>query len=205
MAQAEDEREAARRAQILQGAARAFAHKGYHATTVKDIAAESGLAPGTLYLYFEGKRAILLGFLEYALDAAQTHVESLGAVPLEAALAQFLAERFSMLQQHAGIVRVLLAEAMFDEDLQAQLRQLLTVRVEGLISGLLEHYGGERLTRTQRLTVVRTMQAAVIGWGVLLPGIGAELPGDADESARHLASLLTRGIDDILKGAQQDG
>jgi len=44
---------AARRNQILEAAASVFAAKGFHPTTIKDIAKEAGIADGTIYNYFE--------------------------------------------------------------------------------------------------------------------------------------------------------
>ncbi len=36
-----------------------FAEKGFHSATIKDIAAEAGLAHGSIYTYFENKQALL--------------------------------------------------------------------------------------------------------------------------------------------------
>jgi AcrR family transcriptional regulator len=55
----------ARRAQILAAALRCFARRGYHATTIEEIVAESGLARGTLYLYYPGKEALYLALSDH--------------------------------------------------------------------------------------------------------------------------------------------
>lgn len=47
-----------RRRQILDAAARVFAARGYHETSVADIIQDAGIARGTFYLYFESKRAV---------------------------------------------------------------------------------------------------------------------------------------------------
>jgi len=47
-----------RREQILKAATRVFARQGYHRASVADIIAEAGIARGTFYLYFPGKREI---------------------------------------------------------------------------------------------------------------------------------------------------
>jgi AcrR family transcriptional regulator len=49
----------ARKAQILEGAFRCLARKGYSRMTVRDIAAEAGVSVGTIYLYFRGKEEIV--------------------------------------------------------------------------------------------------------------------------------------------------
>ena len=63
------ERHAARRTQILKGAAIAFAQKGYDNPTVKDVYTASGVGSGTLFHYFADKRAIFHGVLEADRDA----------------------------------------------------------------------------------------------------------------------------------------
>src|SRR5947207_14664156 len=54
----------ARRNQILDAATKVFAEKGFHPTTIKDIASEAGIADGTIYNYFENKTALMLGILD---------------------------------------------------------------------------------------------------------------------------------------------
>ena len=48
-----------RRAEILHSALRAFRARGYHATTLEDIAAQLGIRSAALYHYFPDKDAIL--------------------------------------------------------------------------------------------------------------------------------------------------
>ncbi len=45
-----------------------FSDKGYHQTTMDDIAAESGLSKGTLYWYFEGKKDLFLSLCRRVMD-----------------------------------------------------------------------------------------------------------------------------------------
>lgn len=63
MARVAAAREAKRNA-ILEAAVRVFASKGYFAARMRDVAAEAGVADGTLYLYFESKEALLTAILE---------------------------------------------------------------------------------------------------------------------------------------------
>ncbi|MGD2105899.1 MAG: helix-turn-helix domain-containing protein, partial [Anaerolineae bacterium] len=49
-----------RRREILQAAAGLFAEKGYQRTAVKEVAERAGIAPGTIYLYFDSKGDLLV-------------------------------------------------------------------------------------------------------------------------------------------------
>ena len=71
-----------RRREILTGAARAFAHGGYDATNMDQIARECGLAKGHIYHYFRSKEEI---YTEIRVDAVGRALELLAAVaPLAA-------------------------------------------------------------------------------------------------------------------------
>ncbi|HUU21643.1 MAG TPA: helix-turn-helix domain-containing protein, partial [Phycisphaerae bacterium] len=52
-----------RRRSILEAARRLFWRQGYAGATMPGIAAEAELAPGTLYLYFQGKDALYVELL----------------------------------------------------------------------------------------------------------------------------------------------
>lgn len=66
-----------RRREILMGAARAFAHGGYDATNMAEIAHECGLAKGHIYHYFRSKEEI---FTEIRIDAHCRAIERLAAI-----------------------------------------------------------------------------------------------------------------------------
>jgi AcrR family transcriptional regulator len=53
-----------RRIQIVKAAAKLFSKKGYHRTSVKEIAKDSGLSIGSLYDYIKNKEDILYFFYE---------------------------------------------------------------------------------------------------------------------------------------------
>ena len=56
------------RRDILEAAARSFARKGFHATTMEHIASESGYAASSLYTYFKGKDEIYHSLLAAIAD-----------------------------------------------------------------------------------------------------------------------------------------
>ena len=58
----------ARRQQLLEAATRVFARRGYAAVDVADIVAEAGVARGTFYLYFPGKREVFAAVIDQYLD-----------------------------------------------------------------------------------------------------------------------------------------
>lgn len=53
-----------KRMQILDGAEKIFAVKGYAAARVEEIADEAGVAKGTIYLYFPSKEEVFVSLIE---------------------------------------------------------------------------------------------------------------------------------------------
>lgn len=69
--------ETERRQQILEAAMTCFARKGYHQTTMDEIAAELPFSKGLLYYYFETKRALFLGILQSWIDMSEKAWETM--------------------------------------------------------------------------------------------------------------------------------
>ena len=59
-----------RRAQIIHAAMKLFAQKGFHKTTIRDIANKSGLSLGAIYEYIRRKEEIVVLNQEVFLDSA---------------------------------------------------------------------------------------------------------------------------------------
>jgi AcrR family transcriptional regulator len=69
-----------RRTELTRAAARLFAEKGYHGTSVGDLAEALGLQKGSLYAHIESKADLLW---EVATDGAAAFHEALDALPNE--------------------------------------------------------------------------------------------------------------------------
>src|SRR3954453_8471234 len=101
-----------RRLSILKAARAVFARQGYGNTVVDDIAAQAGIAKGTLYLYFPSKEQIYLAALlaqarqldaesRAAMNAAATWREKLGA---------YLNVRMQFFEAHQDFLRIYMTE-----------------------------------------------------------------------------------------------
>lgn len=62
-------RKQARPAEILEAALKVFAHKGFAAARMDDIAREAGVTKGTIYLYFENKEAVFKSLVRAAVGS----------------------------------------------------------------------------------------------------------------------------------------
>jgi AcrR family transcriptional regulator len=77
-----DQDKEGRRTDILAAAKKVFAAKGYHATTVADIAKAAKLSYGSIYWYFDSKDALFHALMEAQGQALRRHVtEAMASTP----------------------------------------------------------------------------------------------------------------------------
>jgi AcrR family transcriptional regulator len=80
-----DQDKSQRRDEIMAAAKEVFARKGFHATTIADIAKQAGLAYGSIYWYFESKDDLFHALMAVEEEALRAHVSAalaaLGAPP----------------------------------------------------------------------------------------------------------------------------
>jgi AcrR family transcriptional regulator len=71
-----DSDKAERRQEILAAAKAVFADKGYHATTIADIAKAAGLSYGSIYWYYESKEALFHELMSAEAAALRAHIDA---------------------------------------------------------------------------------------------------------------------------------
>lgn len=101
-----------RREDFLNAAEELFAEKGYHSTTMEDIAREAGYGTGTIYLYFKKKEELYDALFERNLsDHAQFIDERVKAEPHPRdKIRALIRARIDFFDQHKRFFRILLAE-----------------------------------------------------------------------------------------------
>ena len=67
-------RQTNRRGPLLEAAARRFLRDGYDAASMRDIAAEAGMQPGSIYYHFPSKADLLVAVHEEGLRRIRTAV-----------------------------------------------------------------------------------------------------------------------------------
>jgi AcrR family transcriptional regulator len=74
-----------RRQELLVAAKRVFAAKGFHATTIADVATAAGTSYGSVYWYFESKETLFHELMDHEERALRAHIEgtttTLGSEP----------------------------------------------------------------------------------------------------------------------------
>ena len=144
------------RQEILSAALRLFAEKGYHGTSMQEIAAEADFAVGTLYRFFPSKKALYEALvIEEALRFHQKMMaifKNLPSDPLKA-IRLVLVHRLQLVREHFLFIKMYLTElweARFRRGFTKELKEFYEEYLEAL-SGLLENFAP---TNAKRLAVL---------------------------------------------------
>ncbi len=101
------------RAGLVAAAARAFAERGYHGVSMRDLAREVGRSPATFYSHFDSKEDLLFSLQQDAFDTLlETSRAALeGLVDPTERLYAFILNHVRYFTAHPDVMRVLIHEA----------------------------------------------------------------------------------------------
>jgi TetR/AcrR family transcriptional regulator, cholesterol catabolism regulator len=96
---------------VLNAAVELFASRGFDATSVRDIAAQAGVQPASVYYYYPSKEALLIAIVDRAADmVAQQITAAVTSADPWRRLEQACATHLSALLGGDGYMRVLATE-----------------------------------------------------------------------------------------------
>ncbi len=128
-----------RRQTILDAAAAAFAARGYHATTMREIAVAAGVTKPVLYDHFASKQQLYIALIERARDeltargASAMRRDAPAAARVQAAIESF----FSYVEQRPAAAKVLFTPPEGDPEVVAAARDVqreATARLVALLA-----------------------------------------------------------------------
>lgn len=103
---------------IIEAAMQLFAKKGYHATSIQEIADRAGIAKGSIYSYFSSKEKLLVAIYEHYTEHFSEHLTSIAAdeslSPVERLFLQIVA-MFDMFEQHKDFIKMQIKEQAFSQ------------------------------------------------------------------------------------------
>jgi hypothetical protein len=92
---------------IIKSAIKLFADKGFHETKVEDIALESGVAKGTVYLYFKSKEEIMDTCLEFIFSEASKNYEIPDELNFSDSIRMVVEKNFKFVDENIDFYRML--------------------------------------------------------------------------------------------------
>lgn len=187
---------AEREAEILSAARRVFAEKGYGAAAVAEIASLAGVVEGTVYSYFDSKRALLVAVMKvfYADLIANTESGLRAIHGVENRLRFVIRRHIDTFTSDLGLCRVIIREARPDVALYDEAILDLNRRYTGVALGVLEEGVADGTFRPE---IVPSVLRDLLYGGIehaLWRFVFAEGELDAGLLADQLADAMLGGI-----------
>jgi AcrR family transcriptional regulator len=190
---AEDTRFGRKRALIIKAAAHAFGRKGFHATTLEEIAAELKVTKASLYYYFSTKEELLyevhLLSLQELLGRAE-NIRAAGGSPVDQ-LQDLVAEHLRVLAADYEGAFLLQQEYVLPENFRSEIIQLRD-RYERLVVDIIEEGVRQRLFRVKDVRVSVRMILGAINWFLRWYRTGGRLT--VDEIAEAYVDFIFYGL-----------
>ena len=141
-----------RRKQIVEGALKIFTVKGFHQTTVREIAEAAGVTMGTLYNYVRSKEDILYIVYDYMTtiltDSLRTILKHSNDPKMN--VREALKHNMKLLYDHQDLVLFLYRESgSFDREAVRTVLAQETRYIEVFEELLQQHFAGKRIDETR--------------------------------------------------------
>jgi len=157
----------ARRNQILDAATRVFAEKGLHATTIKDIAKEAGIADGTIYMYFENKMALMLGILDRMNESEKREADfsQFTEGDFRGFMKAYIRHRLTVLKaDNFELFRVVVSEILVNKELRDLYYQKIIEPTSMLAERYFEQWKGQGIIKPINASLtMRAISGMVVG------------------------------------------
>ncbi|ERN42568.1 transcriptional regulator [Rubidibacter lacunae KORDI 51-2] len=186
------------RSRILKAAQRLFARKGYEATTTRDLAAEAGVAEGTLFRHFTNKKAILIevatqGWVDLLTDLL-TELSEMGSYK---AISQVMRRRMINLHENGDMMRVCFIEAQFHPELRERIQTEVISKMTEVAEAFFETAMDRGIYRRMNPRIVAQVflgMFAVAGFSdrtIMSPEASIK---EQQEMAEGLADIFLQGV-----------
>lgn len=187
-----------RREQLMAAAMNVFSRLGYDGSTMANIAAEAGVAVGTIYNYFPSKRDLLEAITEgYIIKVFRQLVEKRSSDDLEFITA-IMESRLNLGLQDAGRFLALFNEIQRDPELRKRYNEEALGPILRMLEGYVRNRTAEGTFRElDPALTVRAYGGMFIGFLLLVRMEGENTPIDLSDRvrlAREMATLVLEGV-----------
>jgi AcrR family transcriptional regulator len=186
-----------RREDILQASLHLFAERGFHGTSMRDIARAADITEGLIYHYFASKRDLFRAIIEERsfLPLLRTLPELADQLDLRALLIVLARGFFDVLRQNTKLIRLLLQEVqVFPEEKEAFFADAVGESISEL-ANILETRMNERArTQVDPQVASRLFFNALLAFFVEQEILGGKylLPADEGIYVEHLVDMFVK-------------
>ena len=182
------------REDILEAAAQVFRQKGFHGTSMQDIATAVSLQKASLYHHVSSKQEILLALLDRALELLLERISSISNqdIPADAKLQQMVRAYLGILADNTDLSSVLLFEHRSLERKQHARHGPNRDKFEALWRTVLEEGVAARLFKCDDPALTTRAILGILNWTITWYRPEGAL--EIDEIADHYSNLLLNGL-----------
>ncbi len=187
----------ARRRQILEAAVIQFSEKGFHKTTIKDIARRAGIADGTIYNYFKNKQDLMVAMVIQIAELAplMTTVQEMATHrSVEDILSMVLHNRLGLMSENLSYARAIFPQVIAQSELRAKFYDEMLKPNMRLVEQMLEHYVQQNAIRTLDSRIATRIVFAIIFGSLFLTMLG-------DDFAIENRSAFVEGATTFVRAA----
>ncbi len=183
----------ARREHILQAARRCFLRDGFHATSMQDLFAESGLSSGAVYRYFVSKDEMILAIAEENMRDVLAMIHSVATHRPGRSVGEAMADVLEIIRVKSadgglgGLAVLVWAEALRNPSLASRFDDLLAQLRSDLAEVVREHQeSGDLPGNVTADAIATTLICIVPGYILQLAVLGASAVEAVPDAVRAL-------------------
>lgn len=182
--------------QIIEAAIRLFAQKGYHATSIQEIADTLGIAKGSLYFYFKSKEDLFVSVFEYHIDQIlqQFHLVSDDkSLSPRDKMFKLLMENFDRHRESRDFFQMLMKERFeINEEIGKLILNLRAQSLSWYQTCIIEMYGAEGQSYSLDAAMMFSAMTVEYMHHLTLDNIEYE--------TKPIALYLLERLDDLMRG-----
>jgi AcrR family transcriptional regulator len=184
-------RQNSRRRLILDATAALLRARGFHGTSIRDIAAAVGMTPGAIYSHFASKTALVMAIYQEGIELISARVDAAvaGAADPPQRLVAACEAHLEMLLDHSDYAQVLIR--VLPQDVPEEAERLTALR-DGYERRFVDLVDALTLPRTVSRRHLRLMLLGAMNWAQVWYRAGGDPPRII---ARRLIAAI-RGIDE---------
>jgi AcrR family transcriptional regulator len=188
-----------RREDILQASLHLFAEKGFHGTSMRDIARSADITEGLIYHYFENKRDLFRAIIDEHsfLPLLRTLPELAEHLDLRGLLVVLARGFFDVLRQNTELTRLLLQEVqVFPEEKEAFFSDAVGQSISELAQILDSRISERTRAQIDPQVAARIFFNSLLAFFVEQEILGGKqaLPADEHSYVEHLVDMFVKRI-----------
>jgi AcrR family transcriptional regulator len=188
-----------RREDILQASLHLFAERGFHGTSMRDIARAADITEGLIYHYFASKRDLFRAIIDERsfLPLLRTLPELADQLDLRALLIVLARGFFDVLRQNTKLIRLLLQEVqVFPEEKEAFFADAVGQSISELASILDARMSRRARSQVDPQVASRLFFNALLAFFVEQEILGGKhmLPASEHDYIEHLVDMIVKRL-----------